>query len=145
MTESKYGKYIITEAIPHMFNAPGEDKEANRKRLDVVNLNDDIIPGAPLVECSWKMPSDLLLEQKAIEPHCHDFDEIMVNIGSDPNNRHDLGAETIFWLDGEKHVINKSHIMYIPKGMVHGPGTFTRIDRPVIHFAFAVGKKYKSR
>jgi hypothetical protein len=29
--------------------------------------------------------------------------------------------------------------------LVHGPGTFTRIDRPVIHFAFAVGKKYKSR
>ena len=143
MTETKYGKYIITEAIPHMFNAPGEDAQSNRQRLDIVNLNDDIIKGAPLVEASWKMPSDLLLEQKTIEPHCHDFDEILVTIGNDPNNRHDLGAETIFWLGGEKHVINKSHIMYIPKGLVHGPGTFTRIDRPVIHFAFAVGKKYK--
>jgi hypothetical protein len=143
MTESKYGKYIITEAIPHMFNAPGEDTKANRQRLDVVNLNDDIIAGAPLVECSWKMPTDLFLEQKTIEPHCHDFDEILMTIGSDPNNRHDLGAETIFWLCGEKHVINKSHIMYIPKGLVHGPGTFPRIDRPIIHIAFAVGKKYK--
>jgi hypothetical protein len=143
MTESKYGKYIITESIPHMFNAPGEDTKANRQRLDVVNLNDDIIPGAPLVECSWKMPADLLLEQKTIEPHCHDFDEILMTIGSDPNNRHDLGAETIFWLGDEKLIINKSHIMYIPKGLVHGPGTFPRIDRPIIHIAFAVGKKYK--
>jgi len=143
MTETKYGKYIITEAIPHIFNAPGEDTAINRKRLDVVNLNDSIIKGAPLVEGSWKMPADMLLQQKPIEPHSHDFDEILVTIGSDPYNRHDLGAETEFWLGGEKHVISRSHIMYIPRGLVHGPARYNRIDRPIIHFAFAVGKKYQ--
>ena len=142
MAETKYGKYIITGARAQLFKAPGEKNLEEVENVLVANLDDSLIKGAPLLEAAWLMPEGFD-KQVPVQPHAHDFVEIMGSFGSDPQNPHDLGAETEIWLAGEKHVINESHILYIPKGLEHGPMKFTRIDRPVFHFGFGLGKKYR--
>jgi hypothetical protein len=142
MAETKYGKYFITRARSQLFLAAGEKELEENENVLVANLDDSLIKGAPLLEASWLMPAGFD-KQVPVQPHSHDFVEILASFGSDPNNPHDLGAETEIWLAGEKHVINKSHILYIPKGLEHGPMKFTRMDRPVFHFGVGLGKRYR--
>ena len=140
MDKTKYGKYVITEASDLLFNR-GEKTEEGESVI-IANMDDSLIKGAPLLEGSWLMPADFD-KQVPIEPHSHDFDEILVQFGSDPKNPHDLGAEIEMWLGGEKQIITKSCIIYIPKGLMHGPARYNRMDRPVMHFAVGLGKRYR--
>ena len=67
-------------------------------------------------------------------PHTHDFDEYLSFIGLDPDNPDYLGGEADLCLgeEEEKHTINTSTTVYIPKGMKHLPLTFKRIDKPFV-------------
>ena len=142
MAEAKYGKYFITEARTQIFLAAGEKELEETENVLVANLDNSVIKGAPLLEACWLMPAGFD-KQVPVQPHSHDFIEILASFGSDPNNPHDLGGETEIWLAGEKHVMNKSHILYIPKGLEHGPMKFTRMDRPVFHIGIGLGKRYR--
>ena len=67
-------------------------------------------------------------------PHIHDFDEYLSFIGLDPDNPDYLGGEIDLCLgeEREKHTINKSTTVFIPKGMKHLPITFKKIDKPFV-------------
>ncbi len=72
--------------------------------------------------------------------HTHDYDEILMFFGADPMNYQDFQAEAYIMLgpdneEKEKHIINKTSFIWIPKGLMHCPLVFTRIDSPVV-FAF---------
>jgi hypothetical protein len=71
--------------------------------------------------------------------HTHDYDEIVIHIGNDPNDPEDLGGELEFMVDDEPIVINKTSALYIPKGVPHGPLTWKRVTRPHIEMAIVVG------
>ena len=55
-------------------------------------------------------------------------------IGTNPDDPHDLGGEAEITLEGEKHVVNKSCLIYLPAGLEHGPFKQTKITRPIFHF-----------
>jgi hypothetical protein len=141
MAETKYGKYIITEVKANLFLASGENAP-KREESVVVNLDDSVIKGAFLVQAAWVIPSDLDF-QKPVQPHTHDFDEVLGQFGTDLKNPHDLCAELEIWLGGEKHIITRSSIIFIPKGLAHGPIKFNRIDKPIFHFTCGKGQQYK--
>jgi hypothetical protein len=108
--------------------------------MNILALDDDVIKGAFTVHANWFFPGKGLTGAGdgtgtgQVKPHVHDFDEVLAIFGSNPEESHDLGAELEFWLGDEKHVITKSCIIFIPKGLQHGPIGFTRIDRPVFQF-----------
>jgi hypothetical protein len=60
---------------------------------------------------------------------------------------HDLCGEIELWLGDEKHILTKSCMVFIPKGLKHCPLVFRRVDRPIFHFsagpARAYDRKYK--
>ncbi len=68
------------------------------------------------------------------EPHSHDFDQFFCFVGGDPTKPMEFGAvaELSLGVEGEKQVIDSSTIVCIPKGLVHGPLSFTKVDKPVI-------------
>ena len=143
MDDTKYGKYIITEVTTDLFLASGEKKKEGDD-THIVNLDDSVIKGALGIQTRWQMPEDFI-NKEPVTPHSHDFDEYLCQFGTDVNNPHDLGAELEIWLGGEKHIITKSCVIYIPKGLEHGPIKYNRIDRPIFHFGVCTGKKYKSK
>ncbi len=64
-------------------------------------MSNNIIPGADhYVEAGWILgmpdPNPHIFE------HTHDYDEIVMHIGSDPNDQEDLGGEIEFILDGQR-------------------------------------------
>jgi len=73
----------------------------------------------------WAMPSPASIEGS----HSHDYNEIVLNIGSDPENPADLGAEIEAYLGGEKQVTDQTSAVFIPKGVKHGPIKWTKFTR----------------
>jgi hypothetical protein len=152
MAKSKYGKYIITELKQPKVEAewsPPITAAGKNKGGRVLYLDNNVAPGAFYMECVWVMPRPAGTvpggekgRRVGTEPHTHDYDEVIAFIGTDLNDPYDLGAEVELWLDDEKHIINKSCLVYIPAGLKHCPLTFLRVDRPVFHYTTGPGKMY---
>jgi hypothetical protein len=74
-------------------------------------------------------------------PHTHEVAELLIHIGTNPDDPSDLGAEVEMCMgeELEKHTFNKSTIVYIPPGVVHCPWTIKRVDRPFIFMQILQG------
>jgi hypothetical protein len=66
--------------------------------------------------------------------HAHDYDILLCFIGGNPLYIKEFGAEVEIYLgeEHEKHVINTTTIVHIPKGLLHCPLIFKKVDKPVI-------------
>jgi hypothetical protein len=145
LEETKYGKYIVTELKPDRKLAPWTKMINPEELTTVLYLDNEMVKGAFYTECAWFWPrtkEDLGKDDVDVESHKHDHDEVLAVFGTDTQNIHDLGGEMEVFLNGERHVVNKSCLIFIPKGLMHGPIRFTRIERPVFHFAIHTGKMY---
>ena len=148
MAKLKTSKYIITDvrADRMLPGAPsGMNKIPKGKHVPpthVMWLDGEVIPGAFYTECVWIWP-ETASEEVAAPAHSHDFAEIITFFGTDFNNPHDLGGEVELWLDGEKHIMTKSFLAYVPAGMTHCPLISRRVDRPIFHFTVGLGGEYK--
>lgn len=131
MAESKYGKYIVTE-----LKAPGSTPEAAAKYAQfakrIIRIDENIVEGSFQMSCSWYLNPNL---DNGPERHRHDCDEIIGFIGNNSENPSDLGGEVEFWLEDEQHIITKSCLIFVPKGMRHCPLIVRRADRPIFHFS----------
>jgi len=122
MAETKYGKYIIREplekGVAPMLHICAEDGCHGAK-----------FPNFPVEVQLLCITEPFEFPQKA---HAHDTDELFFIFGSDPKNYYDFGAEIeiSFGEEGEKHIINSTSIVYIPKGLVHAPIFVKKVDKP---------------
>jgi len=152
MSESKYGKYILTEskadiALPGYRSESKKEVELApngkpRKRpTRLIWLDSDHIPGAFYSECVWIWP-ECASEGMAAQAHTHPFDEIITFYGTNPDDPYDLCGEAEIWLEDEKHVMTRSFLAFVPAGMQHCPLIVRRVDRPIIHFTIGLTQKY---
>ena len=142
MAEGKYGKYIIsdpklvTELAHHDFS-----EISGYTFPDEVYLDKDLLEEAGHwldIVWIWEIPDPPDLPGS----HVHPFDEIVLLVGSNPHDLRDLGAE-IHWVmgvgdDAETFVIDRTTLIFVPKGLAHGPMHFVRVDRPVLNIAIGV-------
>jgi len=141
MTESKYGKYIVSELTTDRFDAEYNARYA-QWATRVLWMDDRVVDGAFQMNCSWYLrpPAEKMPEGSG---HTHDYDEILGFFGSNPDDPHDLGGEIEFWLEDEQHILTRSSLVFIPKGMKHCPLRIRRVDRPIFHFSTVTGGQYK--
>lgn len=141
MSESKYGKYILTQQIlPKKLQEMMADPKNKGRGTRILYLDDKIIPGAFYLSSGWWLKPSA--SENETPPHSHDFDEVIAFFGSNPEDPLDLGGEVEFWLNGEKHLIQKSCLVFVPKGLVHCPLIVRRVDRPILHFSTAPANSY---
>ncbi len=121
MAKTKYGKYFLTEPIEigPMLHICGEDGCIGAQ-----------FPGFPVevqLLCLSK-PGPMILK-----PHAHDVDELFFIFGGNPQNYFEFGAEIEIMMgkEQERHIVDKTTIIYIPKGVIHCPITTLRVDKPV--------------
>jgi hypothetical protein len=141
MAGTKYGKYIITEPSKK-FTSPYETKIRPEDQTDVLLLDEDVVKGSFLVNTVWFWPERVNNPEPDVKPHAHKYDEVLAVFGTNLQDPHDLGGELEAWLGDEKHIITKSAIIFIPKGLKHGPFKFIRLDRPIFHFNIYLAGKY---
>jgi hypothetical protein len=78
--------------------------------------------------------------------HSHEFVEFMMFFGSDPKDISDFPAEIEFSLgagaDQEKFVITSPTVVFIPKGLMHCPLNFKRVDQTITMVIVALTPRY---
>ncbi len=134
---TKYSKYIITRCVNPEQRHDWSPTYSPQDRTKILRLDEDVITGAKLfAEAVWFWPAMIETEisERSTKPHVHPYDEVLGLIGTNPDDPYDLCGESEIILGGEKHIVNKSALIYIPAGLEHGPFSETRIDRPIIHF-----------
>ncbi len=139
MSQSRTAKYIVTEL--KMPEAKKKiDAEYSRFAKRIRWLDDKVVEGAFHMNTAWYLrPAAKTIEDR---PHVHDSDEIIGFFGSNADEPYDLGGEVEMWLEDEKHVIDRSAMIFVPAGMVHCPLVIKRVDRPIFHFTTVTGGQY---
>lgn len=117
----------------------GETQEiTGRQNPTMTYMSNDLVPGSNMyIEMGWiyEMPEP----NPHIQEHDHDYDEIVLHIGGDPNNSEELGAVIEFVVGGEKLVIDKTSALFIPRGVEHGPLTWKSVSRPHLQMVVMPG------
>ena len=142
MTGTKYGKYIITEKKGKIYDAPWIAEYKPEELTGMLGLDSEVIEGAFFVGSAWFWPPVANRTGRNVRPHKHDYDEVLAQFGTNFEDPNDLCGEMEIWLDDEKHIITKSSLIFIPKGLKHGPIKWNRVDRPIFQFGVHTGKKY---
>ena len=143
MAGLKYKKYIVEDLIvsDEEKKKAAENPERLTRLKQILRLDDEIVKGSFHMGFNWVLGvSD---KKQDLEPHVHDFNEVLGWIGIDWKNPSDLGGEIEFWIEDEKYILNKSCVIFIPKGVKHCPLKDLKVDRPFIHFGAITKKNYK--
>jgi hypothetical protein len=129
--ESKYGKYLVTEprgkdigAFPRWVTYGARDFEG--------------------AEFSMRLHYLAVPYFMIKEAHSHDFDQFYLICGADFANPWDFHAEIELCLgkEEEKHIITAPTAVHVPKGMIHGPLNFKRIDKPILFIDSLLSAQY---
>lgn len=141
MTESKYGKYIIRNPIV----PPGMGHHPEITAPVVQCTGDKELSGAP-----FSINFDFITEPFTMiaRAHAHAYDQFLFFLGGNPADMGDFGAEVELCLgeEQEKQLITTTSAVHIPKGLIHGPLIYRRVDRPIIFVdAFLAAGYAKSR
>jgi hypothetical protein len=127
MAESKYEKYLYNDIIL-------QGRHAKRLGFD----------GYKSWGINYWMRWTYIAEPYTMEekPHTHDYDQCCHFYGGDPKDVEDFQAEVWFYIGGEKQVITKPTVVYVPKGTLHCPLIYKRIDKPIIFQNVAFAGEY---
>jgi hypothetical protein len=115
----------VTDAPPPP--PPGSTLKSAR----ILHLEDDMAKGSFYVDFVW------IYEGSGAAPapeHSHEWEEVIAMLGADPENPRDLGGPMSIVLGDETHVITKSSLVCIPKGLKHCPWKFLDIKKPTLVF-----------
>ena len=121
MAETKYGKYFVEEPIEQgpMLHICG-DEQCYGKRFPDFPVEVQLLCARP----GLVFP----------EPHSHDVDELFFIFGGNLKNYFEFDAEIEIMMgkgdDQERHIVDKTTIIYIPAGVVHCPVKVLRVGKP---------------
>jgi len=137
MAATKYGKYVKSL----QFQDPGQGCFRQRAVMDgrFLGLDVHIQYGA-----CWTAGK---LGKEPYRPCVHDFDQVMLFLGTDMNDLSELGAEVELCLGEEMdtHMITTSTAIAIPKGMSHMPATITRMDKRIIFMVISLAPVFTEK
>jgi hypothetical protein len=139
MLNSKYQKYVLKE--PKVTSPP---RKTTSK--PTFGLSGELMSGFEKLDCNYNFVAVLAPYVLADPPHKHNCDELLFFISTDPENTVDLGGEVEVALgeEWEKHVINTSAIICLPKGLQHCPIYIKKVDRPFYFGHLLLTSKYVS-
>ena len=138
MVNTKYGKYILKEPIvpPGM----GHHPEIKAPVFQCVGKSE--FNGAP-----FSINFDYITEPFTMisKAHAHDYDQFLFFLGGNMANVVDFGAEVHLYLGEEEelHAINSACVVHVPRGLVHGPLIYKKVDKPIIFVDAFLAADYK--
>ncbi|QEM67742.1 hypothetical protein FO488_05955 [Geobacter sp. FeAm09] len=139
----EYGKYVIQKLQDPNLGSP-EFKAMYKKFSNrILWLDGKVVKGAGIqMNTAWYFA--VPAKDPVFEEHVHDYDEVVGFYGSNPDDPYDLGGEIEVSINGEKHLINRTTMLYIPAGVKHMPLSIKKVNRPIFHFSIVANKEYGS-
>jgi hypothetical protein len=144
MPASRYDKYVVRKPAivtgDYQDEIPDTDKIPVSSPVDtgprVIFSPDRVKEGNSIIEYGIISGDVTIGDGFITEPHKHDYEEIFLFLGTDPQDTTDLGAEVEFWLgegsERDKVIINTSSSIYVPPGLAHFPQIWRNVIRPVM-------------
>lgn len=136
----KYGHYIVQELSDPNTGTPEFQEMYKKFSKRILWIDGKVVPGAFQMNTAWyhSVPE----WDPVFEGHAHDSDELIGFFGSDPEDPYNLHAEIEVAIDGEKHLLTKSTLIFVPANMPHMPMRILKVDRPVFHFSVVTSPTY---
>ena len=134
MAATKYGEYVKTISFKDV--EQGGFRQATVMDSKFLGIDAHVIYGAYWT--AGRMGKEPYL------PHTHDFDQVLLFLGSDMDDLGELAAEIEFCIgdEMETHMITTSTAVAIPKGVPHMPATINRLDKRFIFMEVSVAAEY---
>lgn len=142
MAETKYGKYFI-EYDPKRW--------PNERRPVMARMEDSVMKGSHFYLVHWVLPGfgGPLGDHPMAghPPHIHRDAELLFHIGTNPDDPMDLGAEVQMYMgkEMERHVFNRTTVIYIPPNFIHSPWRPLKTVRPWIFIEVNQGPSHTEK
>ena len=143
MTGGKYSKYIQTEPFSRM------DQIYPEITADGISIKGE--EWSKVTNQSVEYGMGLICVDKPFlmvkEAHSHDFDQFLCFIGGDSLNVREFDAEVELCLgeEEEKQIITTSTVVYVPKGLVHCPLEFKKVNKPIVFVDIMLTSDYSRK
>jgi len=128
MTETKYDKYLFSGL------EPGGKPSAPGHGIDLLSLDNEVIAGSNFYRISWLDPKNFQDHPMTVHlpPHIHKYTELLIHLGTNPDDPFDLGAEVtmIMGKEMEKHTFTRTTTVYVPANFLHGWWEVKNVTRP---------------
>lgn len=140
--EGKYGGQIVQE-LSSQFTMPSDFNTLYKQWGDrLLYMDSNMVPGAFQMNTTWYVNAPDFRPLPYHEEHVHDFDELVGFLGSNPEDKYDLGGVIEIGINGELHRLTKSSIIFMPAGMKHLPLSIIELHRPILHFSVSMNPTY---
>ena len=146
MVTSRYEKYVVRkpaivkkvgetyiDVMPEGDKIPNERPEYTGPR---VIISKKAVPDAnTVIEYCFVTGDTVVGTGRDFDPHKHNYEEIFIFLGTNPEDTTELGAEIEFYLgegdELEKVVLTQSSTVYVPAGLAHFPQVWKNVKKPV--------------
>jgi hypothetical protein len=130
MAETKYGRYVVSNPIPHprvqealAHHLQRRDQgylEGWRRPGEGKFLPQDNLPECR-VRCVVARQVGIPDPQPFLEVHKHSADELIMFLSTTDDGKLGATVEVQMGEEGEQHVFDQTTVVYAPKGLLHGP------------------------
>ena len=140
MADLKYSQYVIREPLAKGAALPQVHICGEKHLWGNEFCPGSRFPGFPNEVTIFTVTAPCVVSAK----HAHAYDELLYFLGGNPLNFFDFGAraELLLGEEDEKHIIDTTAIIYVPKGLMHCPIYFTEVTRPIMFMHICASSAY---
>jgi mannose-6-phosphate isomerase-like protein (cupin superfamily) len=137
--DSSLPRYTIISETKEKANTP--PRSTTLKGMRLLHMEDDMAKGSFYVDFVWFYEG---YGEAPMGVHDHDWPELMVMTGCDPEHPCDLGGTFSVVLGDETHYISKNTLICIPAHVMHCPWKFLEVKKPTLAFTASPSGIYSS-
>lgn len=141
-TDGEFGCQIVQELSERFFKPSPINTIYKQWGDRLLFMDSKEVPGAFQMNTSWYIAAPDFHPLPYHDEHSHDFDELVGFLGSNPDDKYDLGGVIEIGINGEMHRLTKSSIIFMPAGMKHLPLSILELHRPILHFSVSMNPTY---
>lgn len=93
-------------------------------------------------DCTWFWHSNP--DQIVDGIRVSEADQVIGLVGADPDNPFSLAGEITIWVDGQKNILNKSSLIFVPAGVHCGPIQINHMEHPIFYTTISPGREASS-
>ena len=102
----------------------------------VMKVDRNRLPDFMSVDCTWFWSSQP--NQIVDNTRVSNENQVIGLVGANPEDPFSLSGEMTIWVDGEKHVIDKSSLIFVPAGVPFGPVQINHMEYPIFYTSMGV-------
>ena len=137
MPKADYERYLVRKPV-YEVGVQVVGRHKGHQVPSMTYMSNALVPGSnTYVEVSWIY--DVPTPNPYVFEHAHNYDEIVLHWGGNPDMPQVLGGEITFYIGGQPITFNTTTGAYIPAGVPHGPMIWNKFEFPHVEMAMMLG------